>query len=772
MSMDPRQLTGPGPPPEMRAGMSPQQGARSRRGNLGPGQNALEQFKPFEQMTERELVALSDEWFERVTSSRRHVERWALLATAFYMDQQYVDFYQAANAGTMLTQLPAKKGRVRTIDNVIEPAIRNELARLLRNRPHGVVVPESLDGEDYEAAHAGQDLIEHITREHRLEEYYQEATLWKLFGGVSLLDTQWDPTAGPPRQDGMGGAPESMMHDPDVLTHTEGLPPEALPPEMQNAAGQFGGNGAGGVAGTMPQGEGDFEFRVLSCFEFGVPHIRKRDIQEQPYVMITRAYELEEIYDRWGIVVEPDSGQRYGLLDERLTQILLGGMQPERLPKGTSAPKIPTAIVKETWIRPSVRAPQGLVLITAGGQVLDLQTWPHYLQGKYPFAKLEFSQVPGSFWSKGMVQSLIPLQRRINRATSVQVEQLNLRASVSTAVPRGTNVRSAMGGKATLYEMPPGATQPAHTITAPEVGDVVLREIEMAKASVSDITFQHEVSRGTTPPNVRSGTAINALKEMDDAASSIPLRSIERAVEHQGNLILRMARDLWDEPRLVQVLGDDGDIERRSFIRGGDLGGQFYVQPGSAWPFSKAEREQAVYQALEWQLIDQREATQVLEMGGLRRVFNERHIDMRHARRENQRFEELSAVNDLGQVDLQMFAQQLEFLRPADWHNHEVHIEMHNRVRKSPQYERWPTYRKFAFEAHIMAHQAALYAQMVAQQTAEGNPENHPDVRQAREATEEAEQAAQRAAGQEYAPTPDDAAPAGDEPLPPEGEEL
>lgn len=724
-----------------------------RAPGAGTGQpSGGQSYKPFEQMSKSELIATNDEWFGRVTSNRRHVERWALLATAFYLDQQYVDFYQFPNAGTMLTQLPAKKGRVRTVDNLIEPAIRNELARLLRNRPHGVVIPDGLDSDDYEAAKAGQNLLQHITREHHLEEEFEETALWALFGGTSVLDTQWDPTAGPPAEEGGGMADTAMDEDP-----LAGLDPSQAPDAQAGIRGgdmnmapqdlSMGGNGAGPQQQQqMPQGRGEFEFRTLSCFEIGVPHIRKRDIESQPYVMVTKAYELEEIYERWGVEVQADTQSRYGMLDERMTQVLQGGMQPTQVPSSSTAPKIPTAIVKETWIKPSVRAPRGLILITAGDEILEVKQWPDYLQGEYPFCKVDYTKIPGSFWSKGMVQSLIPLQRRHNRASSAMVEQVNLRSSVGVAVPRGTQIKSALGGKSTVYEMPPGSTAPAHNVNVPEVGDIILREIELTKQSVADLSFQHEVSKGTTPPNVRSGTAINSLKEMDDSASTIPLRSIERAVEKQGNIILQMVRELWTDKRVITVIGDEGDIESRSFIRGDEVGGNFFVQPGSAWPFSKAEKEAEVYRALEYGLIDPSEASRVLEMGGLRKVFNERQLDLRHARRENQMFEELTVINpESGEVDLEYFSRQVQRLRPADWHEHMVHLQMHNRLRKMPEYEKWPSYRQLAFEAHIMGHQAAIQAQMATQQPQppQGQaPTNQEMIER------QAEQAAQQQQGQ------------------------
>lgn len=608
--------------------------------------------RPLMEMPASEVTGLVDKWFRRVTDNRKHVERAALLGTAFLLDQQYVDF-MGTQGGSKLIQQPHKRGRVRTVEQIIEPAYRGEMARLLRNRPVGVTVPDGDDPEDFEAAEAGDKLLEHINREYRKEAYVEQAVSWQIVAGTALEGVTWDPQA------------------PD------------------------------------PSGEpGAFVFRALSPFEFGVPHVRKEGLQEQPYVMVTKSYELDEIEDTWGKRVRPDKASSYGSLDDRLSAIISGGSSSGKQEHTESA------IVKEVWVKPQPIAPEGLVIITSGETILDANPFPGWTKGQYPFGKYVYIPIPGSFWGKGLLQALIPLQRRHNRAASIIIEQQNMLSQLAISAPRGTNVKQILGGKGTIFESPPGATQPAASIQPPPIGDLPFQELENTRQAVREIAFQHEVSKGYTPPNVRSGTAISLLKEVDDSAATVPLRTIERAQETLGNAILNIVREHWDEPRQIKVLSQDNDLERISFVSGADIGGQYAVQAGSAWPFTRAEKQGMVLQLHERQLIGPEEALKDLDMGstaaGIRR---DREIDYRHARRENQKFEEAKPTLDPQSGQIVWTPDPTQIL-PADWHNHLVHIDTHNRVRKSPKYERWPAYKQAMFEAHIAGHMAALYAQM------------------------------------------------------------
>lgn len=614
-------------------------------GQEGSGRPTLAEWSP------EEMVKRQNKWFTRVTDDRRHIERWALLATAFLLDQQYVDFVGEGNSA-QLRQMPGKRGRVRTIEQIIEPAYRTEMSRLLRNRPQGTTVPDGIDEDDIESAQAADDILSHIWRTREVDEVFEQAVSWQITGGTALLGTSWDP------------------NETDADGH-----------------------------------EGDFVFRALSPFEFGVPNLREPLLKKQPYVMVTKAYDLDEIEDIWGKRVTTDTAGSYGSLDHRLASVISGGTR-------SGSEDTDQAVVKETWVRPGALAPKGAVLVTAGDTVLDLQTWPEWCEGQYPFEKLVYTHVPGAFWGKSMLQALIPIQRRHNRAASIVVEVQNLLAQMAVAVPRNSQVKSLLGGRGLMIESPPGATQPVTNLTAPPVGDFPFRELENTASAARNIASQHEVTKGFTPPNVRSGTAISMLKEMDDSPAAMPLRYIERASQGIGRKVLSLVKAKWEEERLIRVIGKDGEIERRSFLNGDSVGGQYLVLEGSAWPYTKAERQAEILQLQERGLIGPDEALRRLDMGALRGIREDREIDVREARLENQKFEELQ-VTVLPDNTVGLDGQPPE---PADFQNHLAHIDTHLRLMKSPQWGRWNPLKKMALEAHVVGHKAALYAQMAMQQ--------------------------------------------------------
>jgi hypothetical protein len=623
--------------------------------HAGPEAAPRSTRRPLMDMPAPEVTTLVDQWFRRVTENRKHIERAALLGTAFLLDQQYVDFL-GTHGGSKLIQQAHKRGRVRTVEQIIEPAYRGEMARLLRNRPVGVTIPDGDDPEDFESAEAGDKLLEHVYRTYKKEGTTEQAVSWQIVAGTSLEGVSWDPAA------------------------------------------------------LDPDGEqGAFVFRALSPFEFGVPHVRKESLQEQPYIMVTKAYELDEIEDRWSRRVRPDKAGSYGSLDDRLSAIISGGSTSGKQEHTESA------IVKEVWVKPQPIAPEGLVIITSGETILDAQPFPGWARSTYPFAKYIYIPIPGSFWGKSLLQALIPLQRRHNRAASIIIEQQNMLSQMAISAPRGTNVKQILGGRGTVFESPPGAQQAPASIQPPPIGDIPFRELEHTRQAVRDIAYQHEVSKGYTPPNVRSGTAISLLKEVDDSAATIPLAHIERAQEIISNHILHIVRAHWDAPRQIKVISQENELERVSFVSGEDVGGQYAVQAGSAWPFTRAEKQGMVLQLHERQLLSPEETLKYVDMGstaaGVRR---DREIDYRHARRENQKFEAAQPNIDpnTGQI---VWEPDPATILPADWHNHLAHIDTHNKVRKSPKYERWPVYKQLMFEAHIAGHMAALYAQMASQ---------------------------------------------------------
>jgi hypothetical protein len=219
----------------------------------------------------------------------------------------------------------------------------------------------------------------------------------------------------------------------------------------------------------------------------------------------------------------------------------------------------------------------------------------------------------------------------------------------------------------------------------------VLDEVQQLQGDMDDISGQHEISRGTNPPQVTAATALSYLQEQDDTKLSTSIESIEDAVEKIGRLVLSYVSQFWDTGRLIKVVGKDGSFDAQVY-KGADLGGNhdLKVEAGSALPTSKAAKQAFLMDLMKLGFVQPDKGLELLEIGGIERLYEDLYVDIRQAQRENIRMEETTpvAVND--------------------WDNHQVHIEVHNKYRKSQEYEALDDDARVLFQNHVQTHQALL----------------------------------------------------------------
>jgi hypothetical protein len=136
--------------------------------------------------------------------------------------------------------------------------------------------------------------------------------------------------------------------------------------------------------------------------------------------------------------------------------------------------------------------------------------------------------------------------------------------------------------------------------------------------------------------------------------------------------------------------------------------------------------------------ITPQDGLRILDMGMLKQYYNLLKIDENQAQRENLMMKRLT------QQEVEMFQQEWEMgamrgdpdkIVPGQvdmngqpigltvppvvnvnaWDNHAVHVEVHNRFRKSQSFETLDPAAKAEFQKHISMHEAALQQQMMQQ---------------------------------------------------------
>lgn len=248
-------------------------------------------------------------------------------------------------------------------------------------------------------------------------------------------------------------------------------------------------------------------------------------------------------------------------------------------------------------------------------------------------------------------------------------------------------------------------------------------------------------------------------------------QSVEGGWEKWAKQVISHAVQFWDLPRTVSVTGVDGSFDSVA-LKGTELaaGKDIRMEAGSALPISKAAKQAFLMDCMKMGFIDPQKGLSLMDMGNMDELYDELKIDERAAQRENLRMSrmdineivqheqnaqttnEYAAMQEQQMVDAQppqvpmdepqvdpetgmpMPAPQPEItggppgpggvdpntqaplqipmnVVPVNtWDNHQLHIDVHNRYRKSQAFDMLPVEIKQQFEYHVAQHAMALNA--------------------------------------------------------------
>lgn len=631
------------------------------------------------------IVQWSQEKFRGIRNARIVTERQWYYNLAFFFGKQNVALLKPQSSfigsgpTTRLYVPPAPYYRARPVINRIRPTIRTELAQLTNNKPNATVVPASAEDRDMYAALAAEQIWDNLYTDHKLKFIFRRALWWTLTCGNGFIKTYWDFNAGPVGQD----------------------PNTGMPVLDQNG---------------QPVPVGDICFTPETPFHVLVPDFREEELENQPYLIHAKIKSPEWVQMNFkqaldGGQINPTSADASDLLEESFLNLI-----------GTQAMhKQQSVLVLEVWVKPDMHPmfPEGAFFTLVGDKIVyGIQGWP-YSHGKYPFAKLD--HIPaGKFYSTSSVEDLIPLQKEYNRTHGQIIEAKNRTAKPQLLAPRGSiNVSSITTepGQVILYT--PGFNPPT-PLPLQALPAYVTQELDRLLTDWNDISGQHEVTHGQIPPGVTAATAISYLQERDESKLSPTFDSLEEGIEKTAQMALSYVHDYWDLPRTVKITGPDGSFDAAAF-KGSDLGNNIdiKIEAGSALPVSKAAKQALIMDMMKMGFISPDKGLEVMEMGGINKIYDKIQIDKRQAQRENLKMskvtpELLQQYNDQNMQLMQQNPTAFEGSNPPilipvnSWDNHKAHIEYHNDYRKGQAFESAASEVKTLFEAHVQQHIMAL----------------------------------------------------------------
>ena len=548
------------------------------------------------------LATWVNEEYQKCKSARQAVERQWYVNLEMYNGNHWVVWGRGALNGKLVTP-KAPPWRTRIVVNRIKPIIRTEISRLTSQKPNASVVPASSEDEDLFAAQAGEQVWESVYSTKTVHKTLRRAAWWLCITGVGYIKTYWDAS------------------------------------KVDN----------------FSKATGDFSIEAVTPFHVFVPDLTIEEIESQPYVIHAQVLPIERVrmqYPELEGKINPSVVAQSEIIDNARLNIQANN-------------KPDSCLVLEMWLKGGVHKDfpnGGLIRVVDNYVVVNENVFP-YEHGEYPFIK--FEHIPtGKYYSESVIVDLAGLNREYNRTRSQIIENKNRMARQALVAVEGSVDPAKITtepGQVILYK--PGFNPPTPLPTA-GLPNYVLQELDRILMDMEDISSQHAVSKGNVPPGVTAATAISYLQEKDDSVLSHSYASIEEGLEKLARQTLVLAVQYWNTARVVKVTGTDGAFDALAF-KGTDLKNatDIRMEAGSALPTSKAARQAFIMDMMKMGFIPPEKGLEMMEIGGVNKIYEQLRVDERQAQRENLRMKSIDPAEieqHYQQVDaLQNFAQTL-----------------------------------------------------------------------------------------------------------------
>lgn len=579
---------------------------------------------------EAEKISEFEKMFDDIAGNKIPFERQWLTNTAFYHGKHYVSWVNTSNSQRML-ETPAPSHRVRLVINKCKVVVRTEVSKLLKERPRGYVIPNTSDDIDKAAARQASRLYESLEKPGALnvQAKMRLGVFWMSLLGNGFIKVYYDP-------------------DSEDFTGTLG----AIKVDTRNS------------------------------YNIYVPDLLEPDIECQPYVIDVCSKTTDWIKDTFGVTVNADSSTDMAGQSGRMLSSM--GLTTEKVTSNK-------VTVKEIWIKPCSKYPTGMMAVWVRDKLLVYnEGWP-YKHGQYPYAKLDHIPTGGFFTSSTLVD-LIPLQKEYNRSISQIIESRNLMSKPQWVVQKGSiDVGKITSQPGLIIEYLMG-TQPPKTEAPPPIPGYLSDLINRVQSDMNDVSSQHEVTKGSTPPGVTAATAISFLQEEDDSKLSLTITSIEEATQKIAGQILSLVSQFWSVPRQVKLVGNSNFHEIKAF-KGSTLRGNtdYRVEFGSASPRSRSAKQAFILELMANQHISSEQGLKYLDMEETASFYDETQLDARQAEKEN------FLIMD-GDTNIEIH----------DWDEDIKHIIAHENFMKTEQFDLLDETVRNVLIDHVKAHKVHL----------------------------------------------------------------
>jgi hypothetical protein len=557
--------------------------------------------------------------------------------------------------GTLDRHRQTDARRVRMVDNKILTYVRKQQSKILRMRPRAEVLPNSNDLSDIDAAKTGTDLLQHLHRTLYGPQIAREIANWMTTTGNAFVVDHWDT--------------------------------------------------------NVPGGEVGLE--VDSPFSWYMPALSHGPVnfEDMPWAIRAKMRPVSWIKEVFDFDAKPEA-----FAADQHIMLLMKDMDQNTT--GLEHIHMPSAVVKEFWIKPYNKFPKGMYFVMCNNKVIKKGNFPNYGTDKkpiyeYPVTHFRDIKIPGLFWGMATAEAAIPLQKDFNRIRSSIIEWVRTMAKGKWIAPLGSGLApTAIDNEhgEVIYYSPKRGIQPAQVRIAP-LPQAVLEALRLNQESFMDLFAQHEVSQATNKSDIRSGTMVALLLEQDDAAHAMTYQDFEDNWARMWKHALLLCQKYYKNTRMIKVQGAGKQWQTKAF-KGADLKGNtdVWVATGTHLPENRIARQAVIMERFNGGLYGNPDDPQVtarvrrlLDDSIPEDIYNDVEVDQNFAQQENRMLRDGVPV------------------RVNNYDNHNIHIREHENDLKSNEVQE--LVRKgdggailTAYQQHLQQHaqlmQQAFQAQM------------------------------------------------------------
>ena len=606
-------------------------------------------------------------------------------AIRFCDGDQHIEYSISTNRFQPVTITRNNDFVPRPTTNYILPIVRTIVSRLTKQKPQAKVRPNSQDPRDIGSAKVSDLVLDVKYEELREEEKQQEKAYWGVITGTVFKKIFWDENT------------FKVIKIPRTETVIETITDEQgnlIPQEREQTKEEEFNVGDVGSS-VIPPFNIAFALNTRSPLE--MEWIMEYSVQKLDW--IKKNYNKKEKgYTGRTDEVKEEKGLSVILQYEYKLRTLTGRNSGGYYSTGSGAEMVVknSAVLKEYYQKPTEKYPRGRMIVVANGIPLYNGDSPYYADGFedswHPYVEWRFEIVPGRAWGKGLVEELIPINRRINAIDSLIILNRRTMAIAQWLIPEGSGVPNGFingrpGLNITYRPVGANGAKP-EKVEASALPQQVYQERNQAVEDIKRLGMTQDVLEGTNPVGVKTAYQLEQLLENALDSLGAMFQRWEKSFEREETKKLLLISKKYKEPRvelgkkLKAINKDVTDIELEMFM-GEDLRDNVNVrvEPYSSIPRSKAGENAVLRELVQGKVLDvvtnSINKKEFLEKMGIKGFEYQITPDVKRAQWENSIIENGDAQDLL--VDPNNPQGSV-----LELDNHEIHIVIHSARMKDP----------------------------------------------------------------------------------------